>query len=108
MVAALTTAELGVATAEAAPIVWHWAGTVTGHTSARTGPTLDTVVPLGTRVDVMVSLDPAAADLNPAICLQGMARELSGAGADVYERRIRLGRRDGLWAWHVCPLPQSR
>lgn len=73
MVAALTTAELGIATAEAAPIVWHWAGTVTGHTSARTGPTLDTVVPLGTRVDVMVSLDPGASHLNPAICLQGMA-----------------------------------
>lgn len=73
MVAALTTAELSVATADAATIVWHWAGTVTGHSGAHIGLNLDTVVPLGTRVDVRVSFDPDAAYLNPAICLQGMA-----------------------------------
>ena len=48
---------LGVARAEAATITWHWAGPVTGY-SCVFGPcitTLDTIVPLGTTVDVFVS-----------------------------------------------------
>jgi len=58
---------LGAARAEAAPITWHWAGPVTGYAgqSCNPGfncPTLDRVVPLGTTVDVIVSLDP---DLPP-------------------------------------------
>ena len=65
----------GVARAEAEIITWHWAGAVTGYIGV-TGiglPTLDTAVPLGTPVDVFVTLDPEASFLNPAICLQGMA-----------------------------------
>jgi len=49
---------LGVARADAATITWHWAGPVTGYTCVfgPCGPTtLDTVVPLGTTVDVFVS-----------------------------------------------------
>jgi hypothetical protein len=47
--AALTTAELGVATAEAGMITWHWSGPVTGYLGdGFGGPTLDTIVPLGT------------------------------------------------------------
>lgn len=64
----------GVARAEAEIITWHWAGAVTGYIGGESGgPTLDTVVPLGTAVDVFVSLDPSAPYLNPAICLQGTA-----------------------------------
>ncbi|MBY0495570.1 MAG: PEP-CTERM sorting domain-containing protein [Cyanobacteria bacterium] len=53
--------------------IWHWTGFVTGHTSVPAGLTLDSVVPIGTPVDVIVSLAPDAPALNPAICLQGMA-----------------------------------
>jgi hypothetical protein len=52
---------IGVATAEATPITWHWAGPVTGYRCMSGGPcdaTLDTIVPLGTTVDVFLSLDP--------------------------------------------------
>jgi hypothetical protein len=54
----------GVSRAEAGMITWHWAGPVTGYSgeSCNPGfdcPTLDTVVPLGTNVDVFVTLDPA-------------------------------------------------
>lgn len=73
VVPTLVLAGFGVGTATAAPITWHWTGIVTGHTDARGGANLDSVVPVGTPVDVTVSLDPAAAALNPAICLQGMA-----------------------------------
>ncbi|HYE85583.1 MAG TPA: PEP-CTERM sorting domain-containing protein [Vicinamibacterales bacterium] len=73
LVAALATAHFGVATAAAATITWHWEGTVTGHTDARGGPSLETVVPLGTPVGVTVTFDPDAPDLNPGICLQGTA-----------------------------------
>jgi hypothetical protein len=74
LVAVLTTAELGAARAEAATITWHWAGPVTGHIGPTFGgPSLSTVVPLGTTVDVFVSLDPDAPYLNPATCLQGRA-----------------------------------
>ena len=74
LVAALTTVELGVSTAEAGMITWHWAGPVTGYSgNAFGGPTLDEVVPLGTPVDVFVTLDPDAPYLNPRTCLQGMA-----------------------------------
>lgn len=72
MVAALTT-EIGAATADASMITWQWTGIVTGHTGAPAGLTLDTVVPLGTRIDVSMSLDPDAAYLNAASCLQGRA-----------------------------------
>ena len=72
LVAALTTA--GVAKTEASLITWHWAGPVTGYAGATLGgPSLETVVPLGTTVDVFVSLDPGAPSLNPAFCLQGTA-----------------------------------
>ena len=71
LVAALTTA--GVAKTEAALITWHWAGPVTGYIGGGIGPTLDTAVPLGTPVDVFVSLDPNATFLNPGMCLQGTA-----------------------------------
>lgn len=73
MAGVLTMAESGVAIADAAPITWHWTGIVTGHTNAGSGANLATVVPPGTPVDVLVSLDPVAAPLNPANCLQGMA-----------------------------------
>jgi hypothetical protein len=74
LVAALTTAEFGAATAEAGMITWHWAGPVTGYVGdGFGGPTLDAVVPLGTPVDVIVSFDPGAPYLNPATCLQGMS-----------------------------------
>ena len=63
----------GVARAEAEIITWHWAGAVTGYIGGGIGPTLDTVVPLGTAVDVYVSLDPSAPYLDPASCLQGTA-----------------------------------
>jgi hypothetical protein len=68
---------LGVSKAEAATIIWHWAGPVTGYSSSfgcNPGfdcPTLDTVVPLGTNVDVFVSLDPATPP--NANCLAGTA-----------------------------------
>jgi hypothetical protein len=68
---------LGVARAEAATITWHWAGPVTGYTCVfgPCGPTtLDSVVPLGTPVDVFVSLDPDAAPSNPSLpCYLGSA-----------------------------------
>lgn len=72
MVSALATAEFGVTTAEAATI-WQWTGTVTGHSDPRGGASLASVVPFGTPIDVIVSLDPTAAPLNPANCLHGMA-----------------------------------
>jgi hypothetical protein len=74
LVAAITTAAFGVARAEATPITWHWAGPVTGHIGPTSGgASLSTVVPLGTTVDVFVTLDPDAPYLNPATCLQGRA-----------------------------------
>jgi len=51
---------LGVARAEAATMTWHWAGPVSGYLCAAGGTcsiTLDTVVPLGTTVDVFVSFE---------------------------------------------------
>jgi hypothetical protein len=70
----LILALLAVPTSAAAgTIVWHWTGVVTGHTPVTAGARLDSVVPLGTPVDVMVSLDPGAPYLNPSICLQGRA-----------------------------------
>ena len=69
---------LGVARAEAATITWHWAGPVTGYTCGlgSCGPiTIDTVVPLGTPVDVFVSFAPDFPTYpNPAVpCLAGTA-----------------------------------
>ena len=77
----LTTAELGVRNAEAATITWHWAGSVTGYAFAfpcapgsDCGPALETVVPLGTTVDVFVSLDPGLPSPNPSSpCFRGTA-----------------------------------
>ncbi len=80
LVVALTMAELGVARADAAPITWHWAGPVTGYVCAggsncSIGSTLDTVVPLGTTVDVFLSFDPVVpTHPNPSLpCLWGTA-----------------------------------
>ena len=69
---------LGVARAEAATITWHWTGPVTGYTCAlgSCGPiTIDSVVPLGTPVDVFVSFAPDFPTYpNPALpCLAGSA-----------------------------------
>lgn len=67
---------LGVAKAEASIMTWHWAGPVTGYSGFPCNPgfdcpTLDTIVPLGTTIDVLVSLDPATpANAN---CLAGTA-----------------------------------
>lgn len=75
-VAALAAAELGVARAEASTITWHWAGPVTGqHGDTLGGPSINTVVPLGTTVDVFVSFDSAFPTYpNPIIpCLLGTA-----------------------------------
>jgi hypothetical protein len=62
-----------LASVEAATITWHWAGTVSSHTDPRGGARLDSIVPLGTPIDVRVTFDPSAAMLNPDICLQGRA-----------------------------------
>ena len=70
--AALATATSGAARAKAGLITWHWAGPVTGYTSAPVGLKLESVVPLGTPVDVFLTFDPDAPFLNPAQCLQGM------------------------------------
>lgn len=68
---------LGVSRAEAGMITWHWAGPVTGYVGCSPGScgeTLDTVVPLGTPVDVFVSLDPARPSPNPGFpCYRGTA-----------------------------------
>lgn len=69
----LVVALLAVPTTAAAGTIWHWTGFVTGHTDPRGGLSLDTVVPLGTPVDVILSLAPDAPYLNPSICLQGTA-----------------------------------
>ena len=55
-------------------ITWHWAGPVTGHSPVSPGlPRLDSVVPLGTRVDVVVTFDSMPSNLNPsAPCLWGI------------------------------------
>lgn len=68
---------LGVSRAEAGTIIWHWAGPVTGYEGCPAGsicgPTLDTVVPLGTRVDVVVSFNPGPPP-NPGLpCLRSTA-----------------------------------
>jgi hypothetical protein len=73
LAAVLTTAEFTVTTAEAATIIWHWAGEVTGYSGDPFGgPSLESVVPLGTPVSVKLSFDPGAPYLNPSSCLQGM------------------------------------
>jgi hypothetical protein len=65
---------LSVARAEAEIITWHWSGAVTGYIGGESGgPALSTIVPLGTTVDVFVSLDPVAPYLDPTSCLQGTA-----------------------------------
>ena len=71
--AAVLAIALPPAPAEAATITWHWTGSVIGHTDPRGGARLDSIVPLGTPIDVRVTIDPSAAALNPAICLHGMA-----------------------------------
>jgi hypothetical protein len=75
----LVAALICVARAEAGPITWHWSGPVTGYSGCQPGsdcgPTLDTVVPLGTTVDVFLSLDPGVpSHPNPSVpCLWGTA-----------------------------------
>jgi hypothetical protein len=70
---------LAVPRAEAGMITWHWAGPVTGYFGVPCNPgfdcpTLETVVPLGTRVDVLVSLDPVVPTFpNASNCLWGTA-----------------------------------
>ena len=72
---------LGVSRAEAGLITWHWAGPVTGYAfmfpcapGVDCGPTLDTVVPLGTTVDVFLSIDPLRPPPNPqSPCYRGTA-----------------------------------
>jgi hypothetical protein len=71
---------LDVSRAEAALITWHWAGPVTGHSFASPCnpgfdcPTLDTVVPVGSTVDVFVTLDPVVPSYpNSSNCLWGNA-----------------------------------
>lgn len=70
---------LGVSRAEAGIITWHWAGEVTGYTlrcapGTDCGPRLESVVPLGTPIDVFVSLDPGLPPPNPASpCYRGTA-----------------------------------
>jgi hypothetical protein len=72
---------LGVARAEAGMITWHWAGPVTGYagcipgvTAPVCGVTLDTVVPLGTTIDLFVSIDPLLPPPDPGRpCYRGTA-----------------------------------
>lgn len=70
---------VGAARVEAATITWQWAGPVNGYlcllAGACTGERLETVVPLGTPVDVFVTIDPAAPTYpNPSLpCLWGNA-----------------------------------
>ena len=72
---------LGVSRAEAGMITWHWAGPVTGHSfvfgcapGSDCGPRLDTVVPLGTPIDVFLSLDPLRPPPNSqSPCYRGTA-----------------------------------
>jgi len=69
---------LGVSTAEAGTITWHWAGPVTGYVGcppgADCGFTLDSVVPRGTPVDLFLSIDPDLPPPNPQLpCYRGMA-----------------------------------
>ena len=59
-------------------ITWHWTGPVTGYAGCPPGSVcglpLDTVVPLGTRIDVFVSFDPALPPVNPGLpCYRGTA-----------------------------------
>ena len=69
----LGVALLAVPASTEAGTIWHWSGPVTGYTDPRGGASLDSIIPLGTRVDVIVSLTPDAPAMNPAICLQGTA-----------------------------------
>lgn len=96
LVAALTTAQVGVARAEAEMITWHWAGPVTGYSFGFTcapgsdcGSALETVVPLGTTIDVFVSLDPDFPPPNllspcyrgtASVSLQVLGRTYAGTG----------------------------
>jgi hypothetical protein len=81
LVAVLSAAELGAAPAEASMITWHWAGPVTGYVfdfgcaaGSDCGPTLDKVVPLGSTVDLFLTLDPAVPPPNPqSPCYRGTA-----------------------------------
>ena len=81
LLAALITAELGVTRAEAGTIVWHWAGPVTDYTFSLScppgsdcGPRLESVVPLGTTVDLFLSFDPLLPPPNPLRpCYRGTA-----------------------------------
>src|SRR5688572_10892009 len=85
---------VGVSRAEADMITWHWAGPVTGHLfafgqcppGADCGPRLESVVPVGTTVDVFVSLDLGATPNancfagNPTATFQVLGRTYTNIG----------------------------
>ena len=66
---------LGVSRAEAETITWHWAGPVNGYVGCVPGmicgSTLDTVVPLGTPIDVFWSFNPEVPPNAQLPCLRG-------------------------------------
>src|SRR5690349_19300055 len=71
---------LGALKVEAGTILWHWSGPVTGYIGdgctpgVNCGQALESVVPLGTRIDVFMSMDLAQPAPNPALpCLAGTA-----------------------------------
>ena len=70
---------LGISAAEAGPIVWQWAGTVNGYSldcapGSHCGATIDSVVPLGTPIEVVVSMDLDLQLPNPQVpCYRGTA-----------------------------------
>src|ERR1051325_1962443 len=75
----LTLIALGISTAEAGTITWHWAGPVTGYIGISCPPgecglSLESAVPRGTPIDLFLSLDPNSTPPNPQLpCLRGTA-----------------------------------
>ena len=72
---------LGIRTADAGTILWHWTGPVTGYSNmfhcepgTNCGLSLSEVVPLGTTIDVSVSINLPLVPPNPQIpCYRGTA-----------------------------------
>jgi hypothetical protein len=96
---------VGVSTAEAATLVWHWNGLVTGHvisfcsTEPDCGPRLSSVVPVGTPIDVFLTIDPDQRGTGPsgpcyrgaaATSLQVLGRTYSGT-AHVWDEAFGFG-----------------
>ena len=69
----LGVALLSIPALTEAGTIWHWSGPVTGYTDPRGGASLSDIIPMGSRIDVIVSLEPDAPAMNPSICLQGTA-----------------------------------